>query len=100
MKLVISKAAGEDFKEIISRIMADEHPQAAAEFAREVRNALRNIKDNPFMMRVGIRKDTRDFPVFKKYLVMYKITSSTQVSILRIVHGARNLKNVNLLHSN
>ena len=74
--------------------IAAENPAAAETMIRRLATALRRLEGNPLMgpHRPDIRLGVRLLPV-GRYLVLYRIQDDG-VEIVRVVHGARNLKDL------
>ena len=88
--------AEEDFTDIISYI-AGENKDAANELANMIEENLNLLIENPYMGRVPRDEDLKSlgyrFLIVKNYLIFYSIESDV-INIKRIIHGARNYKDI------
>jgi toxin ParE1/3/4 len=89
--VVRTRLADEDLLEIWLYI-AQNNIDAADRLLEKIDKKCQLLTDSP---RVGVRRDDLALGVFclieGKYLIFYRIINET-VEILRILHGARNLK--------
>lgn len=97
-RLFLSRAAEEDFEQIVSYMTKKlANPIAAEHFLDAVNDCYTNLKNmpkmyeesrDPYLRSSGYRK-----AVIGKYILLYKIDESKQcVKIYRIFYGARNYK--------
>jgi len=88
--------AEEDFTDIISYI-AGENKDAANELANLIEENLNLLIKNPYMGRVPRDEDLKSLGyrclIVKNYLIFYSIESDV-INIKRIIHGARNYKDI------
>ena len=93
MKLVVKSAVWDDLSEIGLRI-AEENPEAADRFFSAAKKAFELLRRHPRIGRVrsfsvpGIRSWI--IPRFRKYIIFY-LPTATEVQILAVIHGARDL---------
>jgi plasmid stabilization system protein ParE len=82
--------------DVILEFIARHNPTRAFTFVEELRQEFRRIGDNPWIYRSrpDLGKDIRMAP-FGNYLILFRIGVEA-VEIRRIVHGARNLKNLSV----
>jgi plasmid stabilization system protein ParE len=80
----------------IAEYLANSNPVAAQQFAEEFILCVRQLSDFPFVghnLR-GLRADLSARAVsrrFSKYLVIYRQIGPTELEIVRVVHGSRDL---------
>jgi addiction module RelE/StbE family toxin len=93
-KLRILSLAKSDAKEIKSWL-SQFYPSTPGKFFVKLKEGFNNLKDNPFMY-----EEYRDYPAYRKmtvsdYQVFYKVIKTKKiVEIHRILHGARNIREV------
>ncbi len=93
MKLIVKSPVWDDLREIGLRISED-NPEAADRFFTAAKDAFELLKQHPRIGRLrsfsiaGVRSWV--IPDFKNYIVFY-LSTATEVQILAIVHGARDL---------
>jgi toxin ParE1/3/4 len=80
--------------ESIARTIAKENPPAAEAWITSIENKCRLLADNPEMgpARDDIRAGMRIVPA-GNYLIFYRV-SGHNVDVVRVLHGARDLKNI------
>ena len=81
------KAAHADLWSIVDYI-SDDNPEAAQALKDELVSTVEKLSQNPQMYRAGRVPATREIVVRKNYIVVYAETSS-QITILRILHAAQ-----------
>jgi toxin ParE1/3/4 len=93
MRVEILPAVEMDF-DIITEYIARHNPTRAITFVEEIRNEFRSIGRNPegYRSRPETGADVRLAP-FGKYLILFRVRDEA-VQIIRVIHGARNLKKV------
>lgn len=72
----------------IVEYISDENPDAAQRLADDIREKAAQLLGFPMMYRLGRVEGTREMNVGDNYIVIYS-ASSTVVSILRVLHCAR-----------
>lgn len=87
MKLRWTQRALTDLGRICERIAADK-PNAAVEFAIEVKDKVAMLRRFPLLGRTGVYQDTRELIVHKNYLVTYRVRAD-EVQVLQVWHVAR-----------
>ena len=96
MKLLVKSAVWDDLREIALRISKD-NPEAADRFLTAASDAFDLLKRHPRIGRlrsfsvVGIRSWV--ISDFANYIVFY-LPTATEVQILAVVHGARDVSGV------
>ena len=80
--------------EAIASVIARDDPRAADKWIDTIENKCRLLSDNPKMgpTRDDIRAGMRIIPV-GNYLIFYRLIER-HVDIVRVLHGARDLKNI------
>ena len=89
MALRWTKTALRSLDEIASFIAQDD-PQRALSFVRDLRDKTERLAQFPGLGRAGRVPGTRELVLHANYLAIYR-TSGEQVDILRIHHVARRL---------
>jgi toxin ParE1/3/4 len=94
----LSDAAAVDVVEQADWYERSSGPELASRWEKDVEAALIRIEKNPSSgARCGFRptelQDVRRMPIegFPKHLILYQ-ADSTKITILRVVHGARDLE--------
>lgn len=89
----IMPSAKKDLNEITDYIDVD-NTAAASTWFEEVLAKFEMLAQFPLIgrERPEIRANFRSFP-FNKYLILYRVRRKS-VDIIRVIHGARNLKNL------
>ena len=95
-QLVLSPSAEEDIVEI-GEFIARRNPERSVTFVRELREFMQAVADAPGIGRV--RDDLAGQPhsiIFRRYpyVVYYEPLPSSGVQILRVLHGARDHKQI------
>ena len=90
----LSRRAKKDLDEIWLYIARD-NIEAATRFVDLLTDKFPLLADSPRMgrLREDLQPDLRSFPV-KNYLIFYRSLGKTGVAIVRVVHGARDLKSL------
>jgi toxin ParE1/3/4 len=80
--------------EVIAEYIADHNPTRAVSFVNEIRREFSRIGQAPlhYRARADLGKDIR-MAVFGQYVILFRVIGDV-VSIRRVVHGARDLKNL------
>ncbi len=88
----LSRRAKRDLDEIWLYIARDSI-DSANRFLELLTDRFPLLADSPGMgrLREDLQPKLRSFPV-KKYLIFYRPLGKTGVSVVRVVHGARNLR--------
>jgi toxin ParE1/3/4 len=91
VRVQLAPAAERDLEEIAEYIEAQAGPRIALNVVRRLRAKTALLRENPYIgaedERIGIRRKLIQRP----YIIAYRIVSATEVNVLRIVHGARDL---------
>ena len=88
MRLIWTRRATWDLAEIRSYIARD-NPAAAARIAFRIREAVDRLADHPNLGRHGREPGTRELVVARtRYVVAYSVEQAS-ITILAVVHGAR-----------
>jgi len=93
MKLVVKSPVWDDLREMGSRIAA-ENPDAAERFLTATEQTFELLRQHPRIGRLrsfslpGVRSLV--IPAFRNYIVFY-LALETEVQILAVIHGARDL---------
>lgn len=93
-KLVFAPAAERDLREILDYI-AEHNPVAALKYVNDLESVCRNVLARyPHVGRNNhdLPKDFLLFP-FRSHVIIYEAVDEA-VHVLRIVHGARDLRNL------
>ena len=80
--------AQDDLLAIVVYIAAD-NPHAAMALRDEIEEKVNGLREKPRMYKPGRVEGTREIVVRKNYIVVYKEDGFT-VSVLRVLHAARN----------
>ncbi len=83
-----SNDARDDLTAILDYISAD-NPDAAERLIDRIEAQVNHLPDLPLAHRTGRLPGTREMVVHPHYLVVYRATE-TGITILRILHSARN----------
>jgi len=73
----------------IVRYIASDNPAAAKRVGREILLAGDSLEIFPRRGRPGRLSGTRELVVMPPYLIVYRVTPSNEVTILRVWHAAR-----------
>jgi toxin ParE1/3/4 len=96
MKLTVKSPVWDDLREIGLRI-AEDNPNAAHDFFKAAEGAFGFLRSHPRIGRLrsfslpGVRSWV--FPSFQNYIIFY-LATNTEVQILAVLHGARDLSTV------
>jgi toxin ParE1/3/4 len=95
VKLLLRPAAEQDLRQI-AEFIAQDNARRAASYIRELREELQNLLRAPlgFALQPSLGPGVRRL-TYGNYLIFYRVQQDV-ISVLRILHGARNLKNVPL----
>ncbi len=89
MKLVVSRLARAELDDILAYI-GERSPAGAAHIEARLRRAFDHIASRPEAAeRVAQRPGVRRFPLVRYPYVVYCEIGANEVTILRILHGAR-----------
>ncbi len=90
----LSRRAKKDLDKIWLHIARD-NIKAATRFVDLLTDKFPLLADSPRMgrLREDLQPDLRSFPV-KNYLIFYRPLGKTGVAIVRVVHGARDLRSL------
>ena len=93
VKLVWTNLSTEDLKDIFDYIAKDSSRYASITI-NKIYNRAQDIIDNPYVGRIVPEINVKIIRevIFGNYRIVYKITSESQVDILRVYHSARLLK--------
>ena len=80
--------AQNDLLSIVVYIAAD-NPHAAMALKDEIEERVNGLREQPRMYKPGRVEGTREIVVRKNYIVVYK-EDGCMVSVLRVLHAARN----------
>lgn len=90
------RIAEEDFTEIVSYI-GNENKKAANELANMLEINFELLSNNPFLGRIPRDEDLKNmgyrYLIVQNYLIFYSIEEKS-ILIHRIIHGARNYKDI------
>jgi toxin ParE1/3/4 len=68
--------------------IAQDNPRAASRVARQIREAVGRLRDQPAMGRLGRVPNTREWVVpGTPYVLAYRV-DETMLTVLRVLHGA------------
>ena len=80
-----------DLREI-GRYISDDNPHRAISFMLEIQQKCLDIAKNPGLYRLREELPAEIRAVrFKKYLIFYLTSKNNDVTVLRILHGSRNI---------
>lgn len=74
----------------IATYIAQDNPERATTFARELRTSVGKLEQFPALGRAGRVQGTRELVIHKNYITIYRVRGK-DVQILRIHHTARDL---------
>lgn len=94
MKIIFSKIARLDLKNIVAYIKRDSVRYAELEKKRII-DAINKLPNQPLSTRIVPELDSEDLRelIFRNYRIIYKIASDKQINILTIHHHARLIGN-------
>jgi toxin ParE1/3/4 len=88
VKLEWKSLAEQDKAQIID-YLAEESPLAAIEQGDEIERQVERLVEHPKLGRPGRVRNTRELVINRTpYIVVYRLTPTT-ITILRVLHGAR-----------
>jgi toxin ParE1/3/4 len=93
VRLVFSSDAEADLEEI-GDFIAEDNPAAAISFVQQLRQRCRQVAEFPGIgrrrsdLRSGYRSVTEG-----DYVILYRLASESELEIVRVVHGMRDLGN-------
>jgi plasmid stabilization system protein ParE len=84
--------ARRDFASIIGTIAEEASQRTAARWSRRILKQVGALTDRPFLGAVDEHLGSgRRRLVLAPYLIVYELASPTEITVLRILHGARDL---------
>jgi toxin ParE1/3/4 len=84
--------ARRDFAAIIGTIAEEASQRTAARWSRRILKQVGTLADQPFLGAVDEHLGPgRRRLVVQPYLIVYEFASSSEITVLRILHGARDL---------
>ncbi len=94
VKIVLSKTARFDLKEIVDYIKRDSVKYAILE-KQKIEDAINNLPKQPLSGRIVPELNNKSLRelIFRNYRIIYEIASEKQINILSIHHHARLLSN-------
>ncbi len=94
VKIVLSKTARFDLKEIVDYIRRDSIKYAFLE-KKKIENAINSLPTKPLSGRVVPELNNKNLRelIFRNYRIIYEIVSEKQINILTIHHHARLISN-------
>jgi len=94
VKIVLSKTARFDLKEIVDYIKRDSIKYAVLE-KEKIKEAINNLPKQPLSGRVVPELNNNNLRelIFRNYRIIYEIVSDQQINILTIHHHARLIAN-------
>jgi len=91
VRVKLSRAAERDLEEIAAYIAAQASPRVALNVVRRLRAKAALLRENPYLgaedERIGNRRKLLERP----YIIAYRVVNASEVNVLRVVHGARDL---------
>jgi toxin ParE1/3/4 len=94
VKIVLSKTARLDLKEIVDHIKRDSIKYAFLE-KEKIKEAINNLPKHPLSGRIVPELNNNNLRelIFRNYRIIYEIVSEQQINILTIHHHARFIAN-------
>lgn len=94
VKIVLSKTARFDLKEIVDYIKRDSVKYAILE-KQKIEDAINNLPKQPLSGRIVPELNNNNLRelIFRNYRIIYEIASEKQINILTIHHHARLISN-------
>jgi toxin ParE1/3/4 len=94
VKIVLSKTARFDLKEIVDYIKRDSVKYAVLE-KEKIKAAINNLPKHPLSGRIVPELNNKNLRelIFRNYRIIYEIVSEQQINILTIHHHARHIAN-------
>lgn len=90
-RVTLSPAAERDLEEIGDYVAAEFGAQTAYNTILRIRAKIDLLREHPLLGMEDERIGNRRRLVARPYLIAYRVAKQTEVEILRIVHGARDL---------
>lgn len=91
MHVKFAPAAERDLEEIATYIAAQAGQRVALNVVRRLRAKTELLRENPQIGAEDERIGNRRKLIARPYIIAYRVVSANEVSVLRIVHGARDL---------
>lgn len=91
VRVTLSPAAERDLEEIGDYVAAEFGSNTAYNVIRRIRAKIDLLRDHPSLGMEDERIGNRRRLVARPYLIAYRIAKQSEVEVLRIVHGARDL---------
>ena len=94
VKIVLSKTARFDLKEIVDYIKRDSIKYALLE-KQKIQDAIDKLPQQPLSGRIVSELNNENLRelIFRNYRIIYELASQTQINILSIHHHARLISN-------
>ncbi|MDB4924205.1 type II toxin-antitoxin system RelE/ParE family toxin [Mucilaginibacter sp.] len=94
VKIVLSKTARSDLKEIVDYIKRDSIKYSFLE-KKKIEDAINNLPKQPLSGRIvpELNNEKLRELIFRNYRIIYEIASEKQINILTIHHHARLISN-------
>jgi len=94
VKIILSKVAKSDLREIYNYIKRDSIKYALLE-RNKIQSAIDKLRHQPFLGKKSteLKGDLLYELVFQNYKIIYEVMSDTEISILTIHHHARSITN-------
>ena len=94
VKIILSKTARQDLKDIVDYIKRDSVKYADLE-KRKIQEAIDKLPRQPLSGRIVPELSNEDLRelIFRNYRIIYEIVSAKQINILSIHHHARLISN-------
>lgn len=73
----------------IAAYISEFNPHAAARMVAKLNSAARSLASSPLRGRRGDAPETRELSVVQPYVIVYRVTSTGDVEIVRIWHAAQ-----------
>ena len=89
--VTLSPAAERDLEDIGDYVAAEFGSNTAYNVIRRIRTKIDLLRDHPLLGMEDERIGNRRRLVARPYLIAYRVAKGSEVEILRIVHGARDL---------
>lgn len=90
VKIILSKIAKNDLREIVNYIKRDSERYAILE-RKKIETAIDRLKVNPLLGKHFSSSDPARQMIFQNYAIIYEITLPNQIQILTIHHHARSI---------
>ncbi len=94
VRIVLSKVAKQDLKDIVSYIKRNSNQYAYLE-NKKIQDAIDELISQPMLGRVVPEQEETNLRelIFRNYRIIYQIENDKKIQILTIHHHARNLAN-------